>query len=278
MTTLHWQMRNYAQELRQDGRLAVLLMLTMHANLRLRCWPSVDLLATETGWALASITAAKKWLIEHNAMILVPFNKRIDEETKLPIRQHVYQLTGVIDIDGKTWPYLYMTPEAKDSVKAILDTLPKASKVSPTEVSSNEVSPTSAKDIPGSKGIPDNTHTDKTPDPKTKTERKRDPIFDVIGSELFSIKPADPVGRSEAGRIARVKAELLSIDPNIAPADIIAFVCWYKASYPNASLPNDAAKVAKHYRDSKAAARPTAPQVSQAKPDDPKTRSDVEFI
>jgi hypothetical protein len=66
-------------------------------------------------------------------------------------------------------------------------------------------------------------------------------------------------------------------DPTITPENFTAFTGWYKPTYPNASLPNDAAKVAKHYRDSKAASRP-APAAPQPIPDNPQKRTDVELI
>lgn len=118
MATLHWALRAHLKDLREDGRLAVLTALILHANLRMRCWASTDLLISETGWSRVPVVAAKKWLGEHGAFVLVPFRKRVDEELKLPRRQHVYQLTGILRLYGETVPYLFLSPEAISAVEA----------------------------------------------------------------------------------------------------------------------------------------------------------------
>ncbi len=115
---LNWQLRNHLHDLRDDGRLAVLTALILHANLRLRCWPSIDLLETETGWSRASVVAAKMWLAKHGAFVLVNYAKRVDEELELPPRQHVYQLTGILLFENEVCEYLYMPPEARAAVEA----------------------------------------------------------------------------------------------------------------------------------------------------------------
>lgn len=119
-TTLNFDLRRHLRDLRDDGRLNLLIALVLHANIRLRCWPSIPLLIDETGWSVASVNDAKKWLLEHKAIMLVPYELRVDEETKLPRAQHVYQLTGLLKLDDKTVPYLYMAPEAVAAVKAVL--------------------------------------------------------------------------------------------------------------------------------------------------------------
>lgn len=118
MATLHWALRAHLKDLRDDGRLALLTALILHANIRMRCWASTDLLISETGWSRVPVVAAKKWLGEHGAFVLVPFRKRVDEELKLPRRQHVYQLTGILRLDGETVPYLFLSPEAVSAVEA----------------------------------------------------------------------------------------------------------------------------------------------------------------
>lgn len=115
---LNWQLRNHLHDLRDDGRLAVLTALILHANIRLRCWPSIDLLETESGWSRASVVAAKMWLAEHGAFVLVNYAKRVDEELDLPPRQHVYQLTGILLFENEVCEYLYMSPEARAAVEA----------------------------------------------------------------------------------------------------------------------------------------------------------------
>jgi hypothetical protein len=144
MATLHWEMRGMLKEMREEGRLAVLTALILHANIRMRCWPSVPLLIDETGWSSASVTAAKVWLIEHGAIVLVPYRKRVDEECRLPRSKHIYQLTGMMNIGGETKPYLYMTPESEQAIKVVLAEISLAEKsVGKNSVGKNKGSSTS---------------------------------------------------------------------------------------------------------------------------------------
>jgi len=94
-----------------------LLALTLHANNRLRCWPSTALLCKETGFHKKTVVEARDWLIERKAIRLVPHAKREGDEIKLPQRQFVYQLTGMIETDHGLQPYLNMTPEAEEAAK-----------------------------------------------------------------------------------------------------------------------------------------------------------------
>lgn len=106
-----------------DDRWNVLTVLILHTNIRNRCWPSTDLLARQgTHGNKKKAIAAKKWLREHKAFVLVPHKKRFgDEETALPQRQHIYELTGYIQAcnnpecacggNGKRYKYLYHKSE-----------------------------------------------------------------------------------------------------------------------------------------------------------------------
>jgi len=117
-TTLDFDLRENLNLLRQDGRLAVLIALVLHANVRGRCWPSVHLLAQETGWAIGSVIEALRWLEGAGAIAKVPYEKRVEEEHELPVRQTVYQLTGRFSAGGKTTFYLYLSPEERASLVA----------------------------------------------------------------------------------------------------------------------------------------------------------------
>lgn len=111
MTDLHWNLRGHLKDFRTDGRLFVLLSIYLHKNTRNRSWPSNDLIADETGLSRAPISRSIKWLAENHAVMIVPFDKRIGDEKKLPNRKNIYQLTGVIKINSAYRPYMYMTPE-----------------------------------------------------------------------------------------------------------------------------------------------------------------------
>lgn len=106
-TTLDFQLREALPHLSKNARLNVLVALILHANIRNRCYPSLDLLCVETGFGLEAVNKAKSWLIECGAIERVPYGQRVGKEKKLPPRQNVYQLTGVIKIDGKSHAYLY---------------------------------------------------------------------------------------------------------------------------------------------------------------------------
>src|SRR3990172_6762274 len=99
--TLDYGIKACMSELTKDCRWNVLSVLILHANIRNRCWVGMDtiaLIATNNNTRKA--TKAKKWLHEHGAFTLVPFDKRVEQELDLPPRQHIYQLTGKITIDG----------------------------------------------------------------------------------------------------------------------------------------------------------------------------------
>jgi len=96
-TTLDYDMKRALPILTKDSRLDVLVTLTLHANIRNRCWPSMETLSKEaTNGNRNRATKAKQWLQKHGAFELVLSVKRMAEEKKLSPRQHVYQLTGII--------------------------------------------------------------------------------------------------------------------------------------------------------------------------------------
>lgn len=208
-STLHWELRKHLKDLRDDGRLAVLTALILHSNIRLRCWVSVDLLVAETGWSRPLVSKAKAWLHERGAFVLVPYRKRVDEELKLPTRQHVYQLTGMMDIDGKPIKYLFMNPEAEDAIKAVLSTLghSKADERSLDERLHTERSLDERKVSTISKGNPISKGNTQRED--TARARKAEPkIYDDVPkherlliieawAKNLSISPVNPAGQEK---------------------------------------------------------------------------------
>lgn len=112
--TLDYNMKGCMVELTKDCRWNVLTVLILHANIRNRCWVGMDTIALmATNNNLKKATRAKKWLQNHGAFTLVPFDKRVEkEELSLAPRQHLYQLTGKVTIEGVEYSYLYhTTPE-----------------------------------------------------------------------------------------------------------------------------------------------------------------------
>jgi len=166
----HWALRSYLKEFREgsdnpnskhDARLYVLITLILHANNRLRCWPSTDTLCEETGYNSPSVVEARDWLLERKAIILVPYDKREGLEKELPPRQFVYQLTGAMVTKQGIRPYLAMSDEAADQLKSELEALDF--KVSETETSQTKTFVSTPKGITSSKGSTKKKDTSATP-------------------------------------------------------------------------------------------------------------------
>lgn len=112
---LSFDLKKGLHHLTVDDRWSVLTVFILHANARNRCYPTMETVAQMgANGNLKRATAAKRWLIEVGALILVPYNKRVGDEQKLPRRQHVYQLTGKFIADGQSFNYLYLNPEIID--------------------------------------------------------------------------------------------------------------------------------------------------------------------
>lgn len=118
-TTIDYDIKRAMRFLSKDCRWNVLTVLMLHANERNRCWPSMDTIQEmATGGSRRKATRAKQWLQKHGAFEIVPFDKRVGDETKLQPRQHIYQMTGVIKscndskcecgATGEIFHYLYL--------------------------------------------------------------------------------------------------------------------------------------------------------------------------
>ena len=115
MASLDYKMYDIMDDLSKYNRWDFLTVLILRANKRNRCWPAMRTIAKKafpgktkiSAGNLGMATRAKNWLMEHGAVTLVKPEHRIGAEKKLPRNRHVYQLTGVIVIDKKVYPYLY---------------------------------------------------------------------------------------------------------------------------------------------------------------------------
>lgn len=114
-TTLNWQLRDALKHLSKGGRLVVLTSYILHANTRNRVWIGVDEIAKETGLSRTTVIAAKKWLEDCGAIAPVPNDKRVDKELDLHHLVDVFEITGILTVDGKQHPYLYANPESLGS-------------------------------------------------------------------------------------------------------------------------------------------------------------------
>jgi len=115
MHSLDYHAKEAPKDLYAQDRIGVLFFLILSSNVRNRCWPSYDRIHERTGIRRAKIVAAVQWLRIHRAIELVPVSKRVGKELELPIRQHVYQLTGVIEWQGSTVPYFHVSPDDVES-------------------------------------------------------------------------------------------------------------------------------------------------------------------
>lgn len=179
----HWDMKDFMFELTRDdknpkahrsARLAVLMQLMFRANQRLRCWPSTKTLCKSTGFNQPAVVEARNWIIEHHAVVLVPYEKRDGDERKLPVRQSVYQLTGVLKLQARVVPYLLMSPEMFATVTRELDNI--CNEVSEVKISLSEVSVSETKGITILQGIPERLSADGD---KPKRNEWYDAVFDV---------------------------------------------------------------------------------------------------
>lgn len=110
VATLNYELKDAPVDLWEGSRWTVLTMLILHANIRNRCWTSIDYLASKLGKSTATIEAALKWLRKVGAVEVVPYKERVDAEKLLPTRQYVYQLTGKLTNGDQSIPYLYVSP------------------------------------------------------------------------------------------------------------------------------------------------------------------------
>lgn len=153
MATLDWRMRDVLPQLGEKGRLTVLIDLLLRCDqLRWRCYPSVKKIAKDTGMSTSVVDAALDWLVATKALVKVGYRNRIGKEKALPNRQSVYQLTGMIEVNGECYPYLYLNPETR----AIVDMLVRqsTSHISESEISESEISYSETEGITSIKGKP----------------------------------------------------------------------------------------------------------------------------
>lgn len=156
MATLDWHMRDALPHLGEKGRLTVLIDLLLRADqLHWRCYPSIKKIAKDTGQSTSVVDAALDWLVEHDAIVKVGYHQRIGKEKKLPSRQSVYQLTGMVTIGEQTYPYLFLNPETWSTVQELVKHSKghiSESEISDTEILEGEISYSETEGITSIKG------------------------------------------------------------------------------------------------------------------------------
>lgn len=125
MPQLNYAIRNNDGQV--SGNLGWLFtILWLHSDNMLRCYPSNELLAKETGQTAPTLTKHRNQLIDMKALIIVPMDKRITENEKaLHQRKHVYQITGMMQLpDGKIISTMHFnSPEKIETHLSILQEL-----------------------------------------------------------------------------------------------------------------------------------------------------------
>lgn len=210
MPVIDYKMRDTLHYLRDNGRLNVLIALILRANIRNRCWPSMSRLCADTGYSISVVNEAKKWLVKHKAIEVVPFKQRAGKECDLPPRQTVYQLTGTLVIDDKTYPYLYHNePDVSESEISEAEILAAEILESENEVVKVVKSVESGKSVKKKKdttyvaadaptSVTPSTTNSKAPEPqsqgasssKPKATRAQDVDGAVIPTPLSPVAPA----------------------------------------------------------------------------------------
>ena len=185
--TLAYGIKPIFYHLAEDQRWNVLSCLILHANIRNRCWPKVDTItAMATNGNRNIAIRAKKWLIEHKAIELVPHDKRVGEEVKLHQSRHVYQLTGTIEIadensKAKTYPYLHFN----NPPDGLLNTNSPADKSMADKSMADKSMP----------AIPHNKDQVKQTKTKKKTNTKQQQTDGGVGDKILNLCFSESVSK-----------------------------------------------------------------------------------
>lgn len=97
----------------KEARLPVLMWLVLSANNRNRAWAKADTIAEQIGHRRAGVLAALQWLADHKAIVNVQPKYRQGREAQISTRSPVWQLTGVLEVDGAFHEYLHMPKQAR---------------------------------------------------------------------------------------------------------------------------------------------------------------------
>jgi len=230
-TTLNWNMRNVLVYLKDEGRLAVYLAYVLHADHRGRAYPSIDTLAKETGYGRTTVIAAKSWLLEHKALAVVPFEKRMGQrETTLHHRREVIEVTGLIKLDdGRIVELLYENHRHPDDDDSSADE-PKNS--SATERSPAEPEVTSVVVDPESIQIEESTTTplEYLPPSEGECEGEADLEDDDPWAEVERARERDKLDLPRTGdpRLARL-ARTNDLCAHVSPEQLRAWIGQYGA-------------------------------------------------
>lgn len=292
MSDLNWQLRDYLHELRDDDQLAVLICIYLHRNARNRAWPSNQKISRLTGVGRTTTSNAIQKLLTKRAFVLVPYDKRVGEETKLPKRKNIYQLTGVLLLGGKLIEYMHLTPEGWHGIAYELSRLGESSASELLTADCSLAKHSAGEYSAGEpKGITESLE-DNSSDSARSRKRERNPLFDAVAQYIFEIDAAEMPAEvdEQSGRIGAIAAWLggktdsiprgskkLIVGRISAPAEakhVEQFAREYRQANPNINLPHDGEKFVEAWRKwassrrrKQARAQQPAPVVSPATPE-----------
>lgn len=240
MSTLNHQLKDAPAELFDLYRWVVLTILIVHCNIRRRAWPSITRIQKITGKSRPVVIAAIKWLAEHGAIDLVPVDQRIGEEKKVHSRQHVYQITGLLEWQNKITEYLYVAPDNGD-----LEDGDNGKKSLPLKV----------KILNGKESLPkvyteDNTSISNLAGGHTPRKKADlDSMFESLMTMFGVPRDNESARAAKKGLVVKFRAAVLEADPLITPDRFAAFTVDLAAKLANASKLKDAAKFGSYYGD-----------------------------
>lgn len=136
MAGINWDIKDFMADMKAQGGAAafpVLMALWARTNRRSRCYPSISTICNDTGYSREPVVSAVKWLGQVGAFVKVPHDKRFGKEMELPNRQSVYELTGVVIIDGQSHQYLYLNIPKSSANELSKEGHSSASESSPAE-------------------------------------------------------------------------------------------------------------------------------------------------
>lgn len=119
MALLHSDIQHHLGKLREEPgsgrnvRHGVLTSLVMHADGNMRCFPGIRWIAKESGCQPGAAGSATEWLFRRKAIVAVPYDKRLPKEQHLEPHKYVFQLTGIIEINGQIIPTTFMSADQK---------------------------------------------------------------------------------------------------------------------------------------------------------------------
>ncbi len=173
-----------------------LIFLWMHANALNRAWPKVETVAQRTGHGLGKTDGILDWLHERGAILKVPYECRLLEEKRLPVRKSVYQLTGVMQLGGEWVHYLHFQPGDEslvtifEAIKSIEQAQGQRFEISLAEISLGEISQAEIKGKPiETQGKPKKEKGATSPKPQHLKDMHTHPLWEAYVDAMNYLQP-----------------------------------------------------------------------------------------